>query len=488
VAHPRDAFFGYFDQYGMNHYNLQAEGSLLEWLPGINVNPVADPELFSGRFDALELFNSKRYELIRTPTAEEMRRYNLARKVIQASADRGASPDVIERELIELDRMLIKEMLHRTAAEQDAIWEATGSEGCDLYSFCTGDEDCEEGEMCDRDGTWACFTPCQNEADCSGAVCLDGKCDPGFPSEDSPCTSQEGIIDDWFRLLDYGVVRTGMGNSDTHQMFTQTEAGLPRNWVRSQAEVPKSIDRLDMVRNINAGRVVTSYGPFVEVWLGDAEVGETHTASPGATVPLRIRVQSPLWFDVDRVEVYRSGRLVHAFTGAGDETDPESQVDVSGLSLPNRAVTNLDAVLEETVPDRDAWYVVIAMGLEGRDLSPVYGEHPFLKLQIGDILATSLQNVPIGIEISSDLVPRVFRIYLYGVTNPVFLDTDGNGAYDAPNPAPAWAEGGRQTGSSGFPLSSSRIGKSPLGEASDADTLRVRLLRAFLSLLSRALE
>jgi hypothetical protein len=285
-------------------------------------------------------------------------------------------------------------------------------------------------------------------------------------------------VDDWFRMLDYGVVKAAMGNSDTHQLFTQTEAGLPRNFIKLSAEQPQGIDKLELARSIKAGRLMATYGPFIQLWLGDREIGETLSASAGEKFDLRIRIQSPLWFDVDRVEVYRSGRLIHVFTGSGDELDPDSSVDVSGLRLPNQRVVNLEATIEETAPDGDAWYVVIAMGLEGRDLSPVYSEHPFLKLQIGDILSRSFSSIPLPFDISGALIPRVFRVYPYGFTNPVFLDVDGNGEYDAPHSAPGWVEGGMDL----------RSRSSPLAAETDWTTWRLRQLRHFQRLMVRAVE
>jgi hypothetical protein len=324
----------------------------------------------------------------------------------------------------------------------------------------------------------SCFLPCASDADCDTTACIDGKCDLGFTPAGAPCTSHEGAIDDWFRMLDYGVVKAAMGNSDTHQLFTQTEAGLPRNFIKLTAERPKGVDKLELARNIKAGRLMATYGPFIQLWLNDREIGETLSVSAGSSFDLRIRIQSPLWFDVDRVEVYRSGRLIHVFTGSGDQLDPDSTVNVSGLRLPNQRVVNLDATIEEIAPDSDAWYVVIAMGLEGRDLSPVYSEHPFLKLQIGDILSRSFSSIPLPFDISGALIPRVFRVYPYGFTNPVFLDVDGNGEYDAPHPTPGWVEGGMDL----------RTRSSPLAAETDWDTWRMRQVRYFQRLLVRALE
>jgi hypothetical protein len=241
---------------------------------------------------------------------------------------------------------------------------------------------------------------------------------------------------------------------------------------------------------IKQGKLTTSYGPFVEVWLDQAQVGDPPVSAAGRqSVPLRVRVQSPGWFDVDRVEIYRSGRMIHVLTGAGDELHPELSLDTAGLRLPNERAVNLDLTFDEPVPETDAWYVVIALGVHGRDLSPVYTEHPFLKLQIGDVLTRSFDSVPLPFDISSAAIPRVFRVYPYAVTNPVFLDVDGNGAYDAPHQAPTWADGPADgLGTLSTPLTSDRVGDSPLVEPTDASTWRKRQLRRFVYLLKQAFE
>jgi hypothetical protein len=68
VAHPRDGFFGYWSQYGLDPYRLRfSKGSLQTF------NRLLDKGLFSDDYDAFEIFNGKRFELIRTPTVPEIR-------------------------------------------------------------------------------------------------------------------------------------------------------------------------------------------------------------------------------------------------------------------------------------------------------------------------------------------------------------------------------------------------------------------------------
>jgi hypothetical protein len=74
------------------------------------------------------------------------------------------------------------------------------------------------------------------------------------------------------------------------------------------------------------------------------------------------------------------------------------------------------------------------------------------------------------------------------VTNPVFLDVDGNGEYDAPNSTPGWAEGGKDLRSMSAPLMSARGASSPLEDETDYDTWRMQQLRYFQRLIVQAIE
>jgi len=74
VAHPRDGLLGYFDQFGFNPFagsslDPQIDSPLINALGG---NDLLDAENFSLDFEALELLNGKRLDLIRTPTHEEV--------------------------------------------------------------------------------------------------------------------------------------------------------------------------------------------------------------------------------------------------------------------------------------------------------------------------------------------------------------------------------------------------------------------------------
>lgn len=72
VGHPRDGILGYFDQYGVSPYEATGSGELL---PSTSLltqpNPLLASVEFTTDFDAIEVLNGKRQELIRTPTWDE---------------------------------------------------------------------------------------------------------------------------------------------------------------------------------------------------------------------------------------------------------------------------------------------------------------------------------------------------------------------------------------------------------------------------------
>jgi len=69
VNHPRDGFMGYFSQLGLKGYNLQRSTPAMEMC-----NP--QTEKIPCDFQAVELMNEKRFELLRTPTVAEKHMHN----------------------------------------------------------------------------------------------------------------------------------------------------------------------------------------------------------------------------------------------------------------------------------------------------------------------------------------------------------------------------------------------------------------------------
>lgn len=70
VAHPRDGILGYFDQFGYDPYT----GTIATPVLSI-VNPLLRADEYEPEFEALELLNGKRFEIVRTPTQAELDLY-----------------------------------------------------------------------------------------------------------------------------------------------------------------------------------------------------------------------------------------------------------------------------------------------------------------------------------------------------------------------------------------------------------------------------
>lgn len=228
----------------------------------------------------------------------------------------------------------------------------------------------------------------------------------------------QGTVDDWFTLLNLGFRFTALGNSDTHGT-TSTESGCPRNYVLVEEDDPAFLDDQLVADAVREHRVVASYGPFVRMTLDGQPIGsEIRKSGPLA---LAIDVQAPRWIAVDRVELYENGTLVR-------EWAVEDTADV----------VRFTETLEVT-PTRDSWYVVVVAG-DG-DLAPVFTpvEIPYVELEL--VVTEALG----GIEAVSTLldpaipIPREYAIRPYALTNPIWVDVDGDG-FDAPG-VPGWVAG-----------------------------------------------
>jgi hypothetical protein len=250
--------------------------------------------------------------------------------------------------------------------------------------------------------------------------------------ENDPCPSVRGTLDDWFQMLNRGIRRTALGNSDSHSVY-DVEAGVPRNYVASPAEVPQAIRIEDIVRSVKAGRTFATYGPFVEVTLSGQPIGSVVPVAAGDEVELRVRVKSPRWIEVDRLEIYRNGDLWQVVEGRPD-CDPD---DPSCLRVPTDEVVKYDGRFPDR-PERDSWYVVVAMGLRGKTLAPVYSSTPVARLGTFELIQRLAPLLPPLRSLGIPFSPTISEVRPFAVTNPVWADVDGDGLTPI-DPLPSWA-------------------------------------------------
>ncbi len=179
-----------------------------------------------------------------------------------------------------------------------------------------------------------------------------------------------------------------MVNTDAHYNFHGS--GFLRNYLKSPTDDPAEIRTLDVVHAAERGNLVMSSGPFMEVKLRAAGSPATDVvpgddlAAPGGQATLKVQVQCPNWFDVDRVQVFLNGR-------------PAEALNFTRQSTPER-FSSATVKFDQEIPLRlegDTHVIVAAIG-ERSKLGPVMGpEHA--------------DDRPVA------------------VSNPIFVDVDGGG-------------------------------------------------------------
>jgi len=119
-------------------------------------------------------------------------------------------------------------------------------------------------------------------------------------------------IVNWMQLLNQGKRIPGVVNTDAH--YNIHGSGWLRNWIASPTDDPAKIKTLDVVHASEHGNIVMSNGPFLTASMSVGDDAKAPSFGPGDDVvatdgkaSLRVRVQCPNWFDVDRVQVFVNG-------------------------------------------------------------------------------------------------------------------------------------------------------------------------------------
>ena len=174
---------------------------------------------------------------------------------------------------------------------------------------------------------------------------------------------------DWLSFLLQGERLVATANSDSHRLGHVV--GLPRNYVRVEDDRIEAFDEAAFMAALRQGRSYGSTGPLFTVRLAEAGLGEIHSGSKGV---LEISVSGADWIPVSEWRAYVNGELVHRAPIARGES----------AALPLAFAKDSFVTVEVEGP---------AEGLY-RDVLPGF-------------------------------VPFAF-------SNPIFVDVDGNGRYDAP--------------------------------------------------------
>lgn len=239
---------------------------------------------------------------------------------------------------------------------------------------------------------------------------LDGKADGGFekmfgfmdvievhpheeifnkPEKDERGRLSRNPIYHWMQMLNLGYRIPGVVNTDAH--YNYHESGWQRNYIKSSTDNPAKIDTMEMVHQSEAGHVIMTTGPFMEVSVKSTEdsdkpvgIAGDDVVAPGGKAVLSVRVQCSNWLDINRVQVFTNGRATKKLNFTRRET-PKPFTD---------GVVKFESEIALDLKE-DTHIIVAAIGegLQlGRVMGPRWGEKP-----------------PVA------------------VSNPIFVDVDGEG-------------------------------------------------------------
>jgi len=444
IAHPRDSLFGYFYMYGLDPAGKADQGpgtfKTSSSILSIGNTDLVNPMNFSQDFESLELLNAKRLELIRTPTNKE---YETICEMTDGSEETCAAHG----------KTTIYDIMERTLWEQDKVLR-----------------------------------------------------DPSYSLEGG----YKQILDDWFAYLLQGVNFTATAGSDSHTKVSN-EAGCCRTYVKFSSDEPMAATDKEVAERIRSHQATVSYGPFIDMSInGRAHIGDTITnQDPEGKVTLHVRVETAGWYDVDRIEIYGNGLLIgeidscgrtgtclkptgeRRFTpwGPGERPPyPEARCYTRGKTIGHATIKAFDdditCFLDRDDRQRpiDTWFVTIAMGKD--KMFPVFTSNEYPYIQVGSLISIALQGfIPAAGDLLGKNPSSVFAIHPYAMTNPIWVDADGNGSYDTP---PRYRNCGTETPCSPLPYEKPRSRQQEIMEAlqevhsSNRDIARVFLNRSFL--------
>ena len=191
----------------------------------------------------------------------------------------------------------------------------------------------------------------------------------------------------WLQLLNQGRRVWALGVSDPHRIYGNG-SGSWRTYIPASTENIADLSVAEIVRNSKAGRMVTTNGPFLTVTTDDGlPIGST--VMRDTEIGLSIRVQTPNWMEIDRVQVLVNGR--------------------QPASLNFTKAKNPDAF--KTGPVKFERTVRIPLQEDAHLIVAVIGENSTLEKGWG--LTTAGPNY-------GAMPPVAF-------TNPIFVDVDRNG-------------------------------------------------------------
>jgi hypothetical protein len=194
------------------------------------------------------------------------------------------------------------------------------------------------------------------------------------------------VFHDWFALLNYGYKVVGVGASDSHDV-SRFIVGQGRTYIACDDSNPGKVDANEAMKNLREGKALISLGLITTLKVDERfSVGDLATGV-GKQIKVQSEVWRPSWVSADHIELFANGRRI------AEQTIPSAAH--AGKYRAAWAIPN---------PGKDFHLVAIATGPGVR--SPHWA-------------------IPRPYQASSPVWnPRVF-----GATNPIWVDADGDGKF-----------------------------------------------------------
>ena len=202
-------------------------------------------------------------------------------------------------------------------------------------------------------------------------------------------SSNEQAIKDWLNLLNRGYFFPIVASSDSHTI-DGGQPGYSRTYVFYDGKKGDQLDVASLILAMKSGHSFATNGPLVDLKINGNHIpGDLVTVDHG-TVDIQVEVESAPWVSVDEVRLIINGKRKIVFPVNGQ------------ASAVRRFSGNISLPVES-----DCYIAAEILG--GKSLFPVHQA----RARYGQRKNTTLP---------------------YAITNPVFIDADGNGAYDPPLP------------------------------------------------------
>jgi hypothetical protein len=187
------------------------------------------------------------------------------------------------------------------------------------------------------------------------------------------------LFRDWFALLNYGERITAIGSSDSHTV--DEPVGQGRCFVPSATDDPSRVDVDAACKHFLAGETSVALGIFSDILVdGRFRMGQIDSLREKA-LKVRLRVASPSWVVPRRAMLFLNGQVI------------------AEKEVPRRGGRPTDTWIDFAVdrPHHDGYLVAVVLG-DGA-FNPGW---------------------------------KTKAKYTLAATNPVYLDTDGDGRYSSP--------------------------------------------------------